>query len=326
MKFGIHPIRRMVTAVHSLTLGRIATGLTTTLLFTGSLAMPVYGQTSASGWSSSSSTQQQTPSTTSRPQVPAHLFMPPNPPAPGRAKAKAEHATNLLAERTTNYFHASPSQAKNIELIAKRLNGTVVKPGQTFSYNKLLGPYTEANGYGWGRAFSGDRIVPSMGGGVCQGASTLYSALIRTQGYQIVERHNHSLLVPYLPPGEDATVSMSSRLDFRFKNTSKRPLVIGAATDDDHRYLTVALWGSEKPPEVTVHHKMLSTSSYRTVRRKDASLPSGKEKVMAPGQPGVKVRTWVTFGKGANATTRDLGVDAYRPSPRVVYYHDAKTK
>lgn len=245
-----------------------------------------------------------------------HIFMPPNPAPPNQTTAKKLHLHHLLAERTTNYFHASASQCKNIELLAKKLNGTVVKSGQTFSYYAVVGPYTQSNGYGWGRAFQGDKIVPSMAGGVCQGASTLYSALLRTT-LPIVERHNHSLTVPYLPPGEDATVS-GQVLNFRFRNNQHTPILITAATQPNKRYLTIAVWGANAGPTVTVHHEILSRSPFTTVHRFNDSLSAGQTRVVSPGQVGVRAKTYVEIANDSHVTRRTVSMDHYRPSPRVI--------
>ncbi|WP_173677062.1 VanW family protein [Sulfobacillus sp. hq2] len=220
----------------------------------------------------------------------------------------------LLGQQTTNYFHATPSQAKNIELAASRINGTVIQPGHIFSYYKVVGPYTAENGYGWGRAFVGDRIVPSVGGGVCQGSSTLYSALLRT-GLPIIERHNHGLTVPYLPPGEDATVA-SDYLNFQFRNNRSTPILLSAQAGQ--RHLTVKIWGASAGPEIIVHHKTLQTYPYRTIVRYNSKLKPGEEKILAPGQPGVRVETWLEIKEPQGTRTKVIGIDHYRPSPRII--------
>jgi vancomycin resistance protein VanW len=236
-------------------------------------------------------------------------------PPPGADQARAIRLPYLLASRTTNYYHASLSQVGNIELCARRLNGTVVEPGQVFSYFRRVGPYTEANGYGWGRAFVGDRIVPSVGGGVCQCSSTLYSAILRT-GLQVVERHAHGLTVPYLPPGEDATVS-GDYLNFRFRNNLSTPILIAAHAAN--RHLTVAIWGEKPGPAITVHHQILARYPFRTIVRLNPRLAPGTQQVVAPGQEGVKVRSWLEVSRpGQPPERRDLGVDTYRASPRIV--------
>lgn len=225
-----------------------------------------------------------------------------------------ERLSYRLAETTTNYYHASPSQAENIALAARRLNGTVVWPGRVFSYYATVGPYTAANGFGWGRAFVGDRIVPSVGGGVCQGSSTLYATILRT-GLPVIERHAHGLTVPYLPPGEDATVA-ADYLNFRFRNNRPTPIVITAAAGN--RHLTVSVWGATPGPVITVRHKILATYPFKTLVRIDHSLAPGVSKVLAPGQNGVKVESWLEIQSPSGIRIQPLGIDRYRASPRIV--------
>lgn len=233
---------------------------------------------------------------------------------PGEAKAKVMRLPYLLAERTTNYYHASDTQALNIELAARRINGAVVPPGGVFNYYRVVGPYTRANGYGWGRAFVGGRIVPSIGGGVCQGASTLYAAVLKTD-LTVLERHPHGLTVPYLPPGEDATVA-GTALNFRVGNPRSTPVLIGAAAG--RRHLTVAIWGQTPGPKVTVHHRILAKVRFPTIVETVSNLAPGTEKVVAPGQDGVTAETWLEIHRPDGVVRKDLGIDRYRPSPRVI--------
>ncbi|MBX6349960.1 MAG: VanW family protein [Clostridia bacterium] len=221
----------------------------------------------------------------------------------------------LMASYSTNFDHASDSQADNIALAAKKLNGRVVEPGEVFSYNRTVGPFTEAGGFGWGRMFVGDRIVPSIGGGVCQPASTLYNAVVLAD-LAVVERHPHGLTVPYLPPGQDATVTDSGGLDFRFRNDTGRPLLLRASAQN--RWLTISIYGARKPPAVTWRHELLATYPKRTVFTRDPSLPPGIRKTVAPGQDGARVHTWITVHYPEGAVTRDLGVDTYRSSPEII--------
>lgn len=252
--------------------------------------------------------------------IPVNLYMPPNPPAPGAVKAQTMNVPHLLAQRTTNYRHASATQAKNIELLAKRLNGVIVKPGQVFSYYEHVGPYTAKNGYGWGRAFAGGRIIPSMGGGVCQGASTLYSALLRT-GLPIVERHNHQLTVPYLPPGEDATVAASAHLNFRFKNNQTTPILITAATYPKERFLTIAIWGAKAGPDIQVKHRILAVYPYQTLTERHRNTTHANGHVIAPGQAGVKTDTWLSIKTAHGLVRKEIGIDTYESSPRIIEAH-----
>ena len=221
---------------------------------------------------------------------------------------------SVLGKQTTNYFHASKSQAENIELAAQRLNGTVIDPGKTFSYYAVVGPYTEENGFGWGRAFVGDRIVPSVGGGVCQGSSTLYSAILRT-GLNVLERHQHGLTVPYLPPGEDATVA-GDYLNFQFQNNRKTPVAIIASAKN--RHMTVEIMGASPGPAISIHHKILQTYPFRTIVHYRDNLKPGEEKILAPGQVGVRVQNWLDIQEKNGIMVKQLGIDTYRPSPRII--------
>lgn len=224
-------------------------------------------------------------------------------------------ATVEMARFTTNYRHATPSQAANIALTAKKLTGHVIPAGGVFSYNRTVGPYTEAEGYGWGRMFVGDRIVPTIGGGVCQGASTLYNVVLLAN-LPVVERHQHGLTVPYLPPGQDATVTDSGGLDFRFRNNTGGPLVLWGDAGD--RELTLAMYGTRRPPAVTVESEVLSRTPFRTEYIDAPKLAAGRTVVAAPGQQGAVSRTWVIVHTASGAVRRLVSQDTYRPSPRII--------
>jgi len=215
----------------------------------------------------------------------------------------------------TNFSHASPSQAANIALVARKLTGLVIAPGASLSYNRTVGPYTEAGGFGWGRMFVGNRIVPTIGGGVCQGASTLYNAVLLAD-LSVIERHVHGLTVPYLDPGRDATVTESGGLDLRFRNSTAAPIVLWAQAQD--RWLTVAIYGRERPPTVEVHTQVLSRQAFATIVVPDPHLAPGTEQVAAAGQDGVRARAWVVVHQPRGPQRRDLGEHTYRPSPRIL--------
>lgn len=232
-------------------------------------------------------------------------------------------ATVEMSSFSTRFTHASPSQAANIALVARKLTGVVIPPGAVFSYNRATGPFTAAGGYGWGRMFVGDRIVPTIGGGVCQGASTLYNAVLLAN-LPVVERHLHGLTVPYLAPGRDATVTESGGLDLRFRNDTGGPLVLWGQARD--RWLTLAIYGTKRPPKVEVFTEVLAVFPFRTRVIQDPKLPPGKEVIAAAGQEGVRARAWVvvTYPDG-QTERRDLPVHTYRPSPRIILRSPGET-
>lgn len=208
-----------------------------------------------------------------------------------------------------------PGELNNVAHAAKLLSGTVIQPGDTFSQNKQLGPYTLGKGYLKGPTYSGNRIITTVGGGVCKIASVLYNNA-RLSNMQIVERHNHSLTVPYVPPGQDATVYYGSR-DIKFRNNTGGPVLIWANVYG--KTLRMAFYGQQVSPKVTWHHETLKTLKSHTVYQYNPTLAAGTEKVLAPGQDGVIVRSWITI-KYFNGfeMKKDLGKNYYSPSPRIV--------
>ena len=223
-----------------------------------------------------------------------------------------------LATFTTNYFHATPSQEANIALTAKRMRGIVVAPKQVFSFNKALGPYTQERGYGVGRTFFGNHIGFSVGGGVCQVASTLYNTVLLAN-LRVVERTAHSMTVPYLPAGRDATIYYGV-YDFKFENDTGEPVMIWAGTAD--RHLTISLYGRQSAPQVEIKTEILSSSPPPEETINDPALPAGQEEVDTPGQPAVRSHTLLLVN---GAVSRDLGVDEYMALPRRVRHGTGRT-
>lgn len=203
----------------------------------------------------------------------------------------------------------------NIDRAAHLVSGVVVQPGQIFSQNQTAGPYSTIRGFKPGPSYSGSRILPAIGGGVCKIASLLYNVAIQSN-VEIVERHPHSMTVPYVPPGQDATVTYGIN-DFKFRNTTKGPMMIWADSVGDTVYM--AFYGQEIPPKVTWHHEQSNHSSAWTEVRYNHSLAPGIRKVAMEGHDGLTVHTWLTIETSeGKKNRRDLGKSYYRAGPRVV--------
>jgi len=149
-----------------------------------------------------------------------------------------------LAEFTTRFPAHKQNRTTNLSLALSRLRGAVVLPGEVFSFNHEVGERTHKGGYRIADIFANHEIVPGIGGGVCQVSTTLYGAVRRAK-LKVVERHRHSLPVPYVPLGQDATVAYPRR-DLKFLNNTPNALyvegwVVGSA-------LTVQLWGNRGAP------------------------------------------------------------------------------
>lgn len=230
---------------------------------------------------------------------------------------QTHQATRLLAAFQTTLPEPLFGELANVQRAAQLLAGTVVMPGKVFSQNATVGPYTSQQGYQDGPMYVGSRVLPTEGGGVCKIASNLYNVAVLSN-LPIVERHPHSMMVPYVPPGQDATVYYGGK-DFRFRNNQNTPIVIWAAVQEKTLY--IAFYGQYEPPRVHWHHHLMAVNPPPEQRLPNRSLPHGQERLVFPGYPSITVRTWLTIEEpGQPVQWKDLGVDYYRPLPRQIEY------
>ena len=125
------------------------------------------------------------------------------------------------------------SRQKNVSIACEDLNGTMVSAGETFSFTNTLGPATPEEGYEKADVFDSEgEIIQEYGGGKCQISSTLYNAVLKTPNLEVVERHEHSRDVNYVPEGQDAAVSYGS-VDFKFRNDNDFAIKIYSSTDGE---------------------------------------------------------------------------------------------
>lgn len=129
---------------------------------------------------------------------------------------------DLLSEFSTNYAASNRNRTTNLILAANKINGTVVMPGETFSYNKVVGARTIAAGYKEAPIYVQGQVVDGLGGGICQITSTLYNAAVYAN-LEITQRTNHQFVPSYVTASRDATVVYGS-LDFQFKNNRNYPI------------------------------------------------------------------------------------------------------
>ena len=145
----------------------------------------------------------------------------------------------LLAQFSTKIYSTDSARQNNLEITSKKLNGTVVKPNETFSFTKTVGPSTAAKGYEEADIYdSNGNKIKGYGGGNCQISSTLYNAVEKVSSLKVVEKHEHSNTVPYVKEGHDAAVAYGS-VDFKFKNTNNFSIKILVETSK--KYVVVKL-------------------------------------------------------------------------------------
>lgn len=222
-----------------------------------------------------------------------------------------------LAKYTTIYDAGNLNRSHNIALAAKTINGTILLPGETFSYNGILGNTNKEKGYKVGTAYVGGKVVESYGGGICQVSSTLYNAVLYAN-LGIVERYNHSYVVNYVPAGRDATVAYGGK-DFKFKNTRNYPIKIVSSAKNGVVSITIKGIKEEKEYEVVLTSTVLSTTPNKTVYENNNSLEKGKEKIIQKGYTGKKSIAYkILKYNGKTVSKTVLSKDTYKPMNRIV--------
>lgn len=160
-------------------------------------------------------------------------------------KNESLSSVNTKVSSYTTYFVNAGNRGHNINLASSRLNDTILMPGDTFSYLKVVGPYGASNGYLPAPIYLNGDTATANGGGVCQLASTLYNAQLRA-GLETVSRRGHTFAPNYVPKGLDATV-YSTTTDYKFKNNHEYPIYIVSYVKGN--YLTVDIWSNENALE-----------------------------------------------------------------------------
>ncbi len=223
---------------------------------------------------------------------------------------------NQLATFTTRYDASNVDRTTNLRLACQKLNGKVVLPGETFSYNKTLGERTVAAGYRNGKVYENGQVVDGIGGGICQISSTLYNSVLMAN-LEIVERRNHQFVTSYLPAGRDATVVYGA-IDFKFKNTRQYPIRITASVSNG--IATVSIYGIKEAEEYTVSFttRTISTIPPTTKYEEDASIPAGEEKVKQNGTNGLVTETYITKTINGVSSTKLLSRDTYSAMQKII--------
>jgi len=237
-------------------------------------------------------------------------------------KAQRESQCSLLmAAYRTVLKDPLPGEEYNVHLAARYIRGTVLRPGEVFSQNKTAGPYIPQRGYKKGPTYVGTKFIETDGGGVCKVASTIYNVAVMAN-LKIVERHNHSMPVPYVPYGQDATVSYGNK-DFRFQNNTGHPILIWAEGIGNELY--VAIYGQTMPPEVLWTHDVLEVTKAPKIVVKNKDLPPGEERLAHEGMDGAVVRTQITLlYPDGTCRVKDMGQNVYKPLPWIYEVGEGK--
>ena len=223
--------------------------------------------------------------------------------------AKQPLSEPCLARYSTDLKSRTRNQRHNAVLAAQFLNGAVIGPGETLSFNKAVGSWSRDVGYRKAPVSYNGQLIPSWGGGVCQTSTTLYNAALLA-GLQIVERSAHRFATGYCPPGRDAAVAFGG-IDLKLRNPYDFPVRIESKTE--HASLHIALFGLRSVNKA----KVLSEIRDMT---EPATFVINRERkhgrVRNSGKAGYEVATYRVLGD-----KRELvSVDTYPVVHRVVEY------
>lgn len=151
-----------------------------------------------------------------------------------------------------SYYVNNKDRTTNLKIASKKINGTIIQPGETFDFNKVVGSRTSSKGYKKAHVFTGDDgVAMGLAGGICQVASTAFNAALLAN-VQIVERHQHSQRVSYVPLGRDAAISGNVQ-NFKWKNNTKYAIKVGMTVKGGKITCTFYTCQKVKPKKVNLN-------------------------------------------------------------------------
>lgn len=224
---------------------------------------------------------------------------------------------DVLGTHTTAYKSSGSSRVTNVKTGCSHLNGITLYPGEQCSVLECITPFSVENGYELAGSYLNGQVVESLGGGICQVSTTLYNAILKAE-LQVDERSNHSMIVNYVEPSEDAAISESGGKDFKFTNNKEYPIYIEGMTTPD-KTITFTIYGVEDRPagrEVSYFSEILEKNVPPTERIIPTADPVGYVNVQSV-HIGYKARLWkVVTENGVEISREQVNSSNYTAVPR----------
>lgn len=223
----------------------------------------------------------------------------------------------LISSFSTKYDASNINRSTNLEIAAGKINGTVIMPGETFSYNKVVGKRTIEEGYKDAKIYADGGVVDGLAGGICQISSTLYNAALLAN-LEIVERKNHSYPASYIQVGRDATVVYGVK-DLQFKNSRQYPIKLEASVKNGVAEFKIYGIQEEEEYEIKILPVTTGTIPYGTSYVQDPSLAPGQQVVQQSGHMGYHVTTYIEKKlNGVEVSKEILSNDTYSPMQTII--------
>lgn len=227
-----------------------------------------------------------------------------------------EQIREVVSEFSTKFSEGKAARSSNIRLAAQKIDGLVLAPGESFSFNGVVGRRTSAAGFRVAGVYKDGKHDVDIGGGICQVSTTLYNAVLFAD-LKVNKRQNHSMPVPYVPIGRDAAVDYGS-IDLKFTNTLDMPIAVNAEVASGK--ITFRILGI-KDPSLSVKIESAGARSWAVGEKiqPDPSLPAGKRRVIEKGSNGYAISTArVVYRNGKELKREPLGQSHYRGGKRIV--------
>ena len=217
--------------------------------------------------------------------------------------------TGEIARFSTAFATSGKNRRHNLALAAKAISGTVLLPGESFSFNGAVGERTAERGFREANIVVNGEFKKGVGGGVCQVSTTLYNAVLLA-ALPVENAAAHSIPVSYVQPSRDCTVSAA--IDFRFKNDTSHPLYIAAEIKDST--LTFVLFGERRGEPCRLESEVTERIPYRNVYEDGTEATPEGALLLSPGREGIKSRLYLIRG-----ATRTLIRENYYAGKNAVY-------
>lgn len=236
---------------------------------------------------------------------------------PELTRETLEQVKDVLGTFTTYAGGTGSNRVANIRRGANLINGALVMPGEVFSADMAMRPYTKENGFAEAGAYLNGKVIQSMGGGICQVSSTLYNAVILAE-LGVEQRQPHSMLVDYVKPSMDAAIAGDYK-DMKLKNTTDAPIYIEGYMSGGN--ITFTIYGKEtRPANRSIKFVSETLSTTDPGKKFEASNdPLGKIVKTSSAHTGLKARLWkVVYENGAEVSREVFNTSNYMASP--AYY------
>lgn len=230
---------------------------------------------------------------------------------PKYSKEYYSRINGIIGEYSTSFKNSGIGRKKNIKLSADSLNGKIIHPGETISYNDTTGPIQRKYGYEEAPVIIEGELTPGVGGGVCQTSTTLYNALLLAD-VTILERHPHSIPPVYVNKGQDAAIA-TGYLDLKFRNDFNFPIYISSKTIGDRVYFYI--YGDKESRDyiVRIQPEIIESIPYKVHEELDENLLPGTKELVRQGRNGYKVKTYKSVIKNGKVIERkQITTDYYR--------------